>query len=217
MRTLDDAFSSLSLSLFSYMRERREKRAAQEAGFATVVVTSARAGDGKSFVARGLATMAALLSDYRVLLVDANFEAPAAARLYQVPIEAPGFSDLLAGGHAVPLASISMPPKLRLLPAGNTAMPELLYREAAYERFLEKIAEDFDVIIFDAGAVPPAGANALMRMGQRILFVVNSSKTRREVAYHALSKLGGAEDERLWGVVLNKRLWYIPRRLYRDN
>ena len=48
----------------------------------TFAVTSARPREGKTFVAQGLALHAAALGEFRILLVDADFNSPALARRF---------------------------------------------------------------------------------------------------------------------------------------
>lgn len=175
----------------------------------SLLITSSRRGEGKTFVARGLAQYLAELGGGPVLLVDGNFDNPEIHRHYGIGPQ-PGISDGLESGQwdamhcqATPVAG------LWVLPAGNAPKIGALFRPAAVAAFLDYAARGFRLVIVDGGVIT-LGAENIARQMDGVVLVVDSSSTRREVVRGALAD-SGVGAEKLLGVVLNKRLRYLPR------
>lgn len=125
-----------------------------------VVITSTVSGEGKSFIAQGIAYVHAL-AGYRTLLVDADLRRASLSRRLNAPDS--GLSLLLSrqriNGHSQPNPLIRLGQEnLFLLPAGPIAPnpPELLESPAFSELLLE-YAKHFDYIVLDTapmGLVP---------------------------------------------------------------
>lgn len=90
-----------------------------------VMITSALAGEGKSFTAINLAVGIARHNDYRVLLVDADRKAGSLSDLLGVAA-APGLLDLAADRHLDPAECVfaSCEPNLDFLPCGRGSAEE---------------------------------------------------------------------------------------------
>jgi Mrp family chromosome partitioning ATPase len=211
MSDLRHKFGKLSLGMAALLDEHRE---AVGAGGFCIGVTSARPKEGKTFIASGLAAAAAALGRERVLLVDANFEAPALHRLYR-DAKGPGFSDCLAADDPECAEAVeSETPNLYLLPAGKRVNPELLYRRGSISQFLRHARRRYDLIVFDCGALNSVGGSGVTEAADKILLVVDAGRTRRELARHAMQKISDEREDALWGVVLNKKEQYLPGFLY---
>lgn len=211
-RDADEAgtlFSDLALRTVARLRLNGNPHA----GGRVVLVTSARTGEGKTFVACGLATHCAAHGKNRVLLVDANFDHPMLGKLYGCP-DASGFAEvLLAGGRRdVPLYPGAVP-GLEILHAGKSARRGLLFNPEAVSSFLSTASRTFPLTVVDGPILRGGGVNLAAGV-DGVVMVVDSSRTRREVVAGTLTDLG-APRERLLGVVLNKRVRHIPRLLYR--
>jgi uncharacterized protein involved in exopolysaccharide biosynthesis/Mrp family chromosome partitioning ATPase len=208
MRDINETFNKLSLQLFTMVREFKKPDTRAGTPF-MVCVTSAQRNEGKTLVAEGLAYHAASVGQLRILLVDANFDAPQLACRYSGPGKC-GLSDILEDGGTTCLELIPTRfDNLSIIGVGRFSRPALLYKERAFE-YLTKCTTGFDIVLFDAGCVSPNGANIIASGANRVLFVVDSTRTRREMAQYALEKLRDKERNRLWGIVLNKRRRYIP-------
>ena len=174
-------------------------------GAQVLLITSTQAGEGKSLTALNLA-QALAASEERVLLVDADLRRPALSNLLQTR-EAPGLSDLLAGGARLGGAVQHVAgTRLRLLPAGGPAArnaADLLGTEA-FRKILAELRERFDRIIVDS---PPVGAvaDALVLAPQTdgVLVVAHSGKVARGALVNVLERLANARA-RVLGVVLNR-------------
>jgi capsular exopolysaccharide synthesis family protein len=170
----------------------------------TIVVTSARPGEGKTTTAVALAINFAQLG-MQVLFIDSDMRNPSGHRILNRD-NTSGLSNYLAGVGIAPdvfqktdinrlsfMASGPLPPN----PAELLAGPKML-------ALLSHAGETFDVVIIDA---PPvlglADAPLLANMAAGTLLVLGAGETRRGVVKTALKRLHFARA-RVTGVVLNK-------------
>lgn len=121
-----------------------------------VVVAGVNSGFDASRIAWGLALTSAG-SGFRVLLVDANLNRPAAHQQFGVSNDF-GLSDLLVSAdspHRFPQST--QMPNLAVIAAGPklSIYASLLAREQVFHR-LQPLARYFDYIIADAGSLTPA-------------------------------------------------------------
>lgn len=171
-----------------------------------VLVTSALAGEGKTFCAINLAISIALEMDRTVLLVDADVAKPSIPKALGFTAER-GLMDVLLD-RRIDLAEVmwkSDIDKLTLLPAGTAHKhaTELLASDAM-RALLQEIAQRYPdrIIIFDSPpllAASEAGALAA-QMGQ-IVMVVEAGKTPEAALKAALSCI---KSSNVTGLLLNK-------------
>ncbi len=159
-----------------------------------IMVTSALAGEGKSFSAINLAMSIATELDNTVMLVDADVARPSVLRMLGLPAS-PGLLDLLVG-DVDDLSSVLLKTnidKLTLLPSGTPHLraTELLASDAM-SQLIKNIANRYSdrIIIFDS---PPLLLTTESRvlathMGQ-IVMVVHAEKTLQVDIQHALSSI----------------------------
>ncbi|MEO8732120.1 MAG: XrtA-associated tyrosine autokinase [Rhodoferax sp.] len=159
-----------------------------------IMVTSALAGEGKSFSAINLAMSIATELDNTVMLVDADVARPSVLRMLGLPAS-PGLLDLLVG-DVDDLSSVLLRTnidKLTLLPSGTPHLraTELLASDAM-SQLIRNIADRYSdrIIIFDS---PPLLLTTESRvlathMGQ-IVMVVHAEKTLQIDIQHALSSI----------------------------
>jgi Mrp family chromosome partitioning ATPase len=179
---------------------------------ASIVITSAHAGEGKTFIAAALARYAALTEPGGVLLVDANFERPALGALFGCA-GAPGFSEAIAASGASRMTPCATPiANLHVLPAGAAPRPELLFHAAAMRAVLAQLCERHALVLIDAGTTSTAAGVATCASG--LVLVADCQRTRREAAAGALARLG-LPAGRVLGAVLNRKAHYIPEAIYR--
>jgi len=171
-----------------------------------VMVTSAYAGEGKSFCAINLAMSIAAERDTYVLLVDADVAKPSIPRELGIETGA-GLMDCLIDprqdvGDLVQPTNIE---RLSILPAGrNHDNATELLASASMRELLDHLSDRYDdrIIIFDS---PPIMMTTEARvlasyMGQ-IVMVVEAGVTPRESVSDALASIGSPE---VVGLVLNK-------------
>lgn len=159
-----------------------------------IMVTSAVAGEGKSFTALNLAMSIATELDNTVMLVDADVARPSILRMLGLPASR-GLLDLLVDDKAE-LSQVLLKTnidKLTLLPSGtpHTRATELLASDAM-TLLIEDISKRYSdrIVIFDS---PPLLLTTESRvlashMGQ-IVIVVHAEKTLQSDVEHALSTI----------------------------
>lgn len=158
-----------------------------------IMVTSALAGEGKSFTAINLAMSIAAEQDNTVMLVDADVARPSILRVLGLP-PGPGLLDLLE--HNAEMSDVLLRTnvdKLAILPSGtpHARATELLASEAM-SQLLEDMATRYPdrIIIFDS---PPLLLTTESRvlashMGQ-IVMVVHADKTKQSDVQNALATI----------------------------
>ena len=171
-----------------------------------VLVTSARAGEGKTFCAINLAISIALEMDQTVLLVDADVAKPSIPEALGLEADK-GLMDVLLD-RRIDLAEVLWKTdidKLTVLPA-STAHPhatELLASGAMRDLLREMATRYHDrIIIFDSPPLLAASEAGVLanQMGQ-IVMVVETGKTTEAELKNALSRI---ESGNIAGLVLNK-------------
>ncbi len=171
-----------------------------------VLVTSALAGEGKTFCAINLAISLASEMDRTVLLVDADVAKPSVPQALGLKAQR-GLMDVLLD-RRIDLAEVLWNTdigKLTLLPAGTAHQhaTELLASDAMRVLLQEMAARYHDrIIIFDAPPLLAASEAGVLasQMGQ-IVMVVEAGKTS-EAALKAA--LGRVESSNVTGLLLNK-------------
>ncbi|MFO0947994.1 MAG: CpsD/CapB family tyrosine-protein kinase [Planctomycetota bacterium] len=179
-----------------------------------IAVTSAKAGEGKTFLACALAIQLARSGEGPVLLVDANFDRPAIHARLKIPVT-PSLQDCLKDG-SVDVDEFYRAENLPLavLAAGEKCAPALLFHESRSREFLEEVRPKFSWIVFDTAALGRSGANSLLHAVDGVLLVVDSKSTRRQVVANELANLEIAR-ERILGVVLNRKEYPVPSLIYK--
>lgn len=156
-----------------------------------IVVTSAMAGEGKTYCAVNLAMSIAMEMDITVLLVDADVARPSLLKVLGLPPE-PGLMDMLLGDQTglsdlILKTNVST---LSILPSGRAHKhaTELL-ASRNMSRLLTEIAERYAdrIVIFDS---PPllltTEASVLAAQMGQILMVVESETTTQHAVKEAL-------------------------------
>jgi protein-tyrosine kinase len=159
-----------------------------------IMVTSALAGEGKSFTAINLAMSIATELDNTVMLVDADVARPSVLQILGLP-PSPGLLDLL-GSEKGDLSGMLLKTnidKLSILPSGtpHRRATELLASDAMID-LLNDMARRYSdrIIIFDS---PPLLLTTEARvlathMGQ-VVMVVQAEKTLQSDVQHALATI----------------------------
>ena len=164
-----------------------------------VMITSALAGEGKTYCSINLAMSIAMELDHTVLLVDADVARPSVLKALGLAPQ-PGLMDLLLD-DSLDLADVMLRTNvntLSILPAGtaNLRATELLASQSMKALVLE-IAQRYPdrIIIFDS---PPLLLTSEARvlaghMGQ-IVVVVESQQTTQHAVLEGLRRLEGCDN-----------------------
>lgn len=119
---------------------------------ASLILTSATAGEGKTTLATNLASVMAR-EGRKVLLIDLNFAKPALHTLFGVD-GSRGFSELLAGGDPVQLVHSTSVPRVDVLPAGSVpADSAQLLNGERLPHILSMLTSAYDHVILDGNAL----------------------------------------------------------------
>jgi len=168
----------------------------------TILVCSARPGDGKTFCAINLAMSIAAERDTEVVLVDADVAKPDVLKQLGLT-DAPGLLDALADTSidVETLVVRTDVPHLSILPAGRkTAMDTELLASARTRSVLSRLmaADPRRIVIFDsppALAASPAGVLAML-VGQ-VMLVVRADRTPEGEVRAAVQRLDSCEHIQL--------------------
>ncbi len=171
-----------------------------------LMITSAIAGEGKTFTSLNLALSIAAEMDRTVLIVDADLAKPGLSKLLKID-DRLGLTDYLRNeekdiGRLLLRTDI---PKLTVLPAGSrhAHSTELLASNRMRQLFHELAVRYPDrIVIFDS---PPllvtSEASVLASVIGQIVLVVESGKTPQHLVKDALAQLSSTENVSL---ILNK-------------
>ncbi|HLH14059.1 MAG TPA: polysaccharide biosynthesis tyrosine autokinase, partial [Solirubrobacteraceae bacterium] len=180
----------------------------------TLLVASAAPGDGKTTIARHLASAAARMGS-RVLLIEADLRRPTLARQLELQATA-GLADVLIGASSLSeqVHSIALPAAggaragertLDVLLAGVALPPNPgeLIESHAMEDLLERVKSTYDLVVIDT---PPltavSDAFPLLRKVDGVIIVGRVGRNRRDVAERLRDTLTGAGAP-LLGVIAN--------------
>lgn len=181
-----------------------------------IMVTSAMAGEGKTWTTINLALSIAMELDKTVLLIDADVGRAQIHRVLGTPM-GPGLIDLLTEDN-LDVSDVILRtsvPKLRVIPMGrfHPHANELLAGENML-RLSQELANRYKdrIVIFDS---PPllmtSEAVVLSGLMGQIVFVVESERTRQSNVKEALALL---DDSKPIGLVLNKVRRHIGQDYY---
>ncbi len=151
--------------------------ALDDQGGHTVLVTSARPGDGKTITAVNL-SIAAMRDGRRVVAIDADERARGLTELTGVPAE-PGLTDLANDDLPVGLATARMPlgedDGLSVVPAGHRLPdPAGFFRTGHFRRAITRVKQSADLVVLDS---PPllavSDTSAIASQADGIVIVVS--------------------------------------------
>ena len=176
------------------IRHRLEQLRAR--GMWTFGITSAREGDGKTTFATQLALVLSESQRARVLLVEANFDRPAIARLlgFAVP-EGTGFSRQIVRkmrGSLEPWRVVALGPALHVLAESATepGFPETLHA-THFQNAITFLAQGYDYVIVDAPSVLESGdANVVENAVDGMIVVARSGHAKGSELREVVAQLG---------------------------
>jgi exopolysaccharide/PEP-CTERM locus tyrosine autokinase len=170
----------------------------------TIMVTSATAGEGKTFVAANLAAGIAHDLHFHALLVDCDLRNPSLSQWFGVQ-NGHGLSDYLVGrGQLSDLLMKTEMEKLSLLTGGSAQQkPAELIGSKKMEALVHELKSRYNdrYIILDATPlIATSEPEVLARLVDGILIVVRAGVTPRETVKQAIASL---DPKKILGFVLN--------------
>lgn len=167
-----------------------------------IVITSALAGEGKTFVASNLAQAISREKERKVLLIDGDLRSPALHKHLAAP-STPGLSDYLRGHAGDPeIIQHGQAGNLCFIAAGSPGSdPSELLSNGMFEKLLDRLAPLFDWVIIDSPpCLPVSDANVLAGFSDGVLLVVRAKSTPSAAAEKARKEL---QKRKVVGVVMN--------------
>lgn len=190
----------------------------RSADLKTIAFSGTDAGAGTSTLSYNLAMVLSWdLLDRKILLVDANIDRPSLHKVFDLPA-APGLLDVLTGN--VDLSEITRTSAVRsnldLITIGRLDHEVISpFDLDQFSRFLEKVESLYDYILFDsAPALQSSHSRVLSGKVSGTIIVAAANQTRFEVASKLFRQMN-YDGTKVVGGILNKRLWAIPRAIYR--
>jgi polysaccharide biosynthesis transport protein len=186
-------------------------RFAREDPVRSVMVTSARTGDGKTTVSWNLAAAAAS-GGMSVALIEADLRRPSMADRYGLD-HGPGLTDVLQGDFSIAEVTqargqapqlVGHPSALDVIVAGSPASnPWALIQSSVMARVLDVLRREHDLIVIDTPPLPHVSdAISLLPHVDGALITVSVGSTRSHDAGRLRDQLEGL-DANVLGVVAN--------------
>jgi uncharacterized protein involved in exopolysaccharide biosynthesis/Mrp family chromosome partitioning ATPase len=177
--------------------------------------TGANMHAGASTTVSNLALVLAWdLVDHRILLVDGNLADPSAHQTFGL-LREPGLLDYLTGEMDLQqVVQPTMRPNLEVLTIGKPATQVLSpFDLLKFATFLEEVRTSYDFVLFDSA--PTLGYSDSLTISTKIdgvILVAEANHTRYETIISIESYL--QDNAKVFGIVLNKRRFVIPKGLY---
>jgi len=177
--------------------------------------TGANKYAGASTTASNLALLLAWdLVDHRILLVDGNLADPSAHRTFGL-LREPGLLDYLTGEMDLQqVVQPTMRPNLEVITIGKPATQVLSpFDLLKFATFLEEVRTSYDFVLFDSA--PILGYSDSLTISTKVdgvILVAEANHTRYESIISIESYL--QDSAIVFGIVLNKRRFVIPKVLY---
>ena len=199
-RMVDEPLSQLSEAVHA-MRISLELSSANSK---VILVTSALPGEGKSTAAMLLAASSAS-SGKRTVLIDCDLHQQSTSEAFRNTRQ-PGLSELLRGTAKLTDVITKDPvTKTYVIPAGSMVpnAADLLMSQWMRD-LITALRSEFDYVVMDtAPLLPVVDALVLTTVADKVLMIVEWSKTPRASLYEAF-KILRPEAHRIAGIVLNK-------------
>jgi capsular exopolysaccharide synthesis family protein len=169
----------------------------------SVLITSSRAGEGKTFISCNLAVALTQLNK-RVILIDADMRNPHIHKVWNIPNDR-GLSIFLTSD--VSSSSVMQPspvPTLSLMASGpKTPRPAELLASERFGELLRELESKYDFVIVDSPPILPVTDSVILASRvQSVLMVVRGGVTPRDVVKMAKKKLSSSNGV-IAGTVLN--------------
>lgn len=180
-----------------------------------ILFIGSQPGEGTSTLAREFATLAAVHLNKKVLLFDADRQAPNQKYHYGITDQI-GWQDAEMSGDIQDVICQIGNSRLYLCPSSNNVSisPEI-FDSRIITATLSKLRERFDLVVIDSP--PPVQAPdglALAPHVDGVILVVEAENTRWKVSENSKNRLL-AVHANILGMVFNKRRYYVPNFFYR--
>src|SRR5262249_7532266 len=169
----------------------------------SILVTSSRSGEGKTFTACNLAIALTQL-EKRVVLVDGDMRNPHIHRVWNIQNNT-GLSIYLTSNNTVgSVLRATSQERLSLICSGpKTPRPAELLASDRFQELIEQLEKDFDFVVVDSPPVLPVADSVILASRVKsVMIVVRGGATPRDLVKMAKKKLA-LSNSVIAGVVLN--------------
>lgn len=181
----------------------------------TILVTSCSPLEGKTVSSISMALSLSIEANAKVVLIEGNMSSPRIHELFNIDT-VPGLSDLLISrSNLNEIMRKTEFKNLTIIPSGSDISKKLdVFETERLQNLIGSLKKEFDYVIVDGQSVSGSSdVSIISKYFDGVVFVVECEKTRWEVLQQSKEKIKGVGGNIL-GVVLNKRLYYIPEKIY---
>jgi len=181
-----------------------------------IMLVSSTDNEGCTTTAVNLANALASDNKIKVLLIDGNLRSPSVHQAFGLDNK-DGFSNVIFGDSDTDQAiKETDKDNLFVITSGSISRyPTSTFKCQGLRPIFDQLKDRFDFIILDAPPVTLySDSITLCSDVDGVVFVVESEKTRWEIAQEAKERLTAA-GARILGGVLNKRKYHIPQAIYK--
>ncbi len=182
-----------------------------------ILVTGSVKGEGVSGITFNLAMVLAEVRAAKVCLIDANFKNPSLHKRLKKENQT-GFRDVLTGGSSLSDAiQQTEVTNFDIITNGAVDSGKSANVEPNNVRaIIEKLKTRYDFVILDSSSISQ-DTTPLVLAGQvdGVVLVVRAGKTRYEVVQRSREQLEFVRAQ-IFGIVLNRRKYFIPKFIYRN-
>ena len=180
-----------------------------------IALTSSRSGEGVSTVASNLALALGRRGNQRVLLVEANHFRPSVHKIFGIDITT-GLTDLALGEPGT-LMNINNP-RLANLDVIQSGRGEISLSQLAdskeFSELLNLWKSKYSFVVLDMPAIFKTHSTLrLASLADGVVLVVEAETVSYEVVERAKTQLAQVKAN-IIGIVLNKRKFHIPEKIY---
>ncbi|MGC8659625.1 MAG: CpsD/CapB family tyrosine-protein kinase [Desulfomonilaceae bacterium] len=185
-----------------------------------VQITASRFGEGVTTVTLGLAaSMARLFGPDETVVIEANLRKPAFHEVLGVIPKVPLINLLEGGGHSLDAVVKIENFGFSVLSAGVSSLDSHQSGVETYLENLGKIIEELGtrykfVLVDSPPVIPFVDSDIVASAVDSVVIVVEANSTKAEVLNVTINRLKAVEAQ-IAGLILNKRVFYIPKWLYR--
>lgn len=176
----------------------------EEKAFRSVVITSSSPQEGKTVTSMNLGLSFAMLPSFRVLLVDGDLRVGSLGRWLGVEdSKLPGLSNVIDGSAKLEEAVFKAEgmPLHFMLRGTSQAPPAELLNSAQFKRQMQRMSEEFDLVIVDSPPVNLITDVQLLAAGcDAVLMIARAYSTTKRAFEQAVQDLS---TFRVLGTVLN--------------
>jgi capsular exopolysaccharide synthesis family protein len=182
----------------------------------TIMFTSSVSGEGTSTTTVGFASSLTESYQLKVLLIDLNFRKPGFHKFFEID-EKQGLMDVFCDTNGIEsfLTGMNCGNLYVVTRNSHFSTSTSIFESGWFARFLKRVRESFDYVIIDAPPVTSfVDAQIIGCLVDGVILILESGKTRRQVALKAKKEIEAAGGK-LLGVVVNKRKYRIPKWIYK--